>query len=62
MRLKAGRICRRFSRSGVCFQMDIGKLLDETRTMPLVVLDGMEIHVPPRGERKRSKAGMRRRK
>jgi hypothetical protein len=32
----------------LAFEIDIGKLFDETRTVPLVVLDGMEIHVPPR--------------
>jgi hypothetical protein len=36
---------RRFS-----FQFDIGKLFDPTRTVNLVVLDGMEIHLPPRSE------------
>ncbi len=33
------------------FEIDLGKLFDATRTVPLVVLDGMEIQVPPRGER-----------
>jgi hypothetical protein len=32
------------------FEIDLGKLFDATRTVPLVVVDGMEIHVPPRGE------------
>lgn len=32
------------------FEIDLGKLFDATRTVPLVVLNGMEIHVPPRGE------------
>ncbi len=31
------------------FEIDLGKLFDPTRTVPLVVLDGMEINVPPRG-------------
>jgi hypothetical protein len=34
------------------FEIDPGKLFEATRTVPLVVLDGMEIHVPPRGERR----------
>ncbi|HWR54814.1 MAG TPA: hypothetical protein VN428_27140, partial [Bryobacteraceae bacterium] len=32
------------------FEIDVGKLFDATRTVRLVVLDGMQIHVPPRGE------------
>ena len=32
------------------FEIDPGKFMLPTRTVPLVVLDGMEIHVPPRGE------------
>ncbi len=32
------------------FEIDLGKLFDATRVVPLVVLDGMQIHVPPRGE------------
>jgi AsmA-like protein len=32
------------------FEIDPGKLFDVTRTVPLVVLEGMEINVPPRGE------------
>ena len=31
------------------FEIDLGKLFDATRTVPLVVVDGMEINVPPRG-------------
>lgn len=38
------------------FQIDLGKLFDPIRTVPLVVLDGMEIHVPPRGEPSRKRA------
>ncbi len=34
------------------FEIDLGKLFDATRTVPLVVLDGMQINVPPRGERR----------
>src|ERR1041384_3886040 len=30
------------------FEIDLGKLFDETRTVPLIVLDGMEIRVPPK--------------
>jgi len=33
------------------FEIDLGKLFDDTRTVPLVVLDGMEIRVPPPGDR-----------
>jgi hypothetical protein len=40
-------VVRRFA-----FEIDIGKLFDATRTVPLLVIDGMEIHVPPRGEKK----------
>ena len=39
-----------FSIRKFTFEIDLGKLFDATRTVPLVVLDGMEIHVPPRGE------------
>jgi hypothetical protein len=41
------------------FDIDIGKLFDATRTVPLVVLDGMQINVPPRGQQsaKRASAG-----
>ncbi len=40
------------------FEIDPGKLFEATRTVRLVVLDGMQINVPPRGERpaKRSAA------
>jgi hypothetical protein len=33
------------------FEIDLGKLFDATRTVPLVVLDGVEINVPPRGDK-----------
>jgi hypothetical protein len=35
----------------LAFDLDIGRLFDDTRTVPLVVLEGMEINVPPRGDR-----------
>jgi hypothetical protein len=38
------------------FEIDIGKLFDATRTVRLVVLDGMQIHVPPRGEQPAKRA------
>ena len=31
--------------------VDLGTLFDEPKTVPLVTLDGMEINVPPKGER-----------
>jgi hypothetical protein len=33
------------------FDIDLGKIFDRVRTVPVVVLDGMEINVPPRGEK-----------
>jgi hypothetical protein len=33
------------------FDIDVGKLFDQIRTVPLVVVDGMQINVPPRRER-----------
>jgi hypothetical protein len=33
------------------FEIDLGKPFDTARTVPLIVLDGMEIQVPPRGDR-----------
>ncbi|MGH9719199.1 MAG: hypothetical protein ACRD8O_03235 [Bryobacteraceae bacterium] len=39
------------------FEVDLGNLFDATRKVPLVVLDGMEIHVPPRGEQPAKRAG-----
>jgi hypothetical protein len=38
------------------FEIDPGKLFDATRTVPLVVIDGMEIHVPPRREQPAKRA------
>ena len=38
------------------FEIDLSKLFDATRTVPLVVLDGMEIHVPPLGEQPAKRA------
>lgn len=38
------------------FEIDPGKLMDATRTVPLVTLHGMEIHIPPRGERRAKQA------
>jgi hypothetical protein len=40
-----------FSIPRFAFELDLGKLFDATRTVPLVTLDGMEIHVPPRRAR-----------
>ncbi len=38
------------------FEIDLGKLFDATRAVPLVELDGVEIHVPPRGEQSSKRA------
>ena len=33
------------------FDVDLGLLFGKTKRVPLVQLDGMEIYVPPKGER-----------
>ena len=33
------------------FEVDLGTLFDTPKTIPLVVLEGMEITIPPKGER-----------
>jgi len=38
------------------FQIDLGKLFDETRTVPVVVLNGMEVNIPPRAQADRVSA------
>jgi hypothetical protein len=35
----------------VAFEVDLGALFDETKHVQLVVIDGMEINIPPKGER-----------
>lgn len=40
-----------FSARSFRFELDLGTLLDSPRAIPLVVLDGMQIHMPPKGER-----------
>lgn len=40
-----------FSMKRVSFQVDLGALLDEIKVAHLVTIDGMEINVPPKGER-----------
>jgi hypothetical protein len=40
-----------FSADHFHFDIDLGTLLDSPRSVPLVVLDGMQIHIPPKGER-----------
>jgi len=40
-----------FSMKKVGFDVDLGALFDETKIVHLVTIDGMEINVPPKGER-----------
>ncbi|OYW07531.1 MAG: hypothetical protein B7X34_10765, partial [Acidobacteriia bacterium 12-62-4] len=36
------------------FNADLGKLFDPTHKVSLVVLDGLEIYIPPKGQRAKS--------
>lgn len=40
-----------FAMKKFSFGVDLGTLLESPKRVPLVTLDGMEIHVPPKGER-----------
>jgi hypothetical protein len=41
------------------FEVDLGTLFDETKVVSLVTLDGMEITIPPKGERPQYQTGGR---
>src|SRR5262245_6596652 len=40
-----------FSMKRFNFEVDLGTLFDETKVVSLVTLEGMEINIPPKGER-----------
>jgi hypothetical protein len=46
-----------FSMKKVSFDVDLGTLFDEMKVVRLVTIDGMEINVPPKGERPQLGAG-----
>lgn len=39
------------------FQVDIGRVIDKKKEVKLVRIDGMEIHIPPKGQRARNSGG-----
>ena len=46
-----------FAMKEFSFEVDLGTLFDETKVVHLVTIDGMEINVPPKGERPRFDSG-----
>ncbi len=46
-----------FSMKNVRFEVDLGGLFDEMKVVRLVTIDGMEINVPPKGERPQIDSG-----
>jgi hypothetical protein len=41
-----------FKMKKIGFHVDLGTLLDESKTIKLITIDGMEINVPPKGQRR----------
>jgi hypothetical protein len=46
-----------FAMKHFAFDVDLGNLFTKSKTVPRVVIDGMEVNIPPKGERPKLEAG-----